>query len=30
MAREMVEAFIQGDDASADANWTRFFDATKA
>src|SRR5262249_2210614 len=29
MAREMVEAFIQGD-ASANADWTRFFDTTKA
>jgi myo-inositol-1-phosphate synthase len=30
MAREMVEEFIQGDGESANADWTRFFDTTKA
>src|SRR5213080_791301 len=30
MAREMVEEFILGDGGSANADWTRFFDATKA
>jgi myo-inositol-1-phosphate synthase len=30
MAREMVEEFILGDGASANADWTRFFDTTKA
>jgi myo-inositol-1-phosphate synthase len=30
MAREMVEEFILGDGESANADWTRFFDATKA
>jgi len=30
MAREMVEEFILGDGESANADWTRFFDTTKA
>jgi myo-inositol-1-phosphate synthase len=30
MAREMVEEFIMGDGESANADWTRFFDTTKA
>jgi myo-inositol-1-phosphate synthase len=30
MAREMVEEFILGNGASANADWTRFFDTTKA
>ena len=30
MAREMVEEFILGDGESAHADWTRFFDTTKA
>jgi myo-inositol-1-phosphate synthase len=30
MAREMVEEFILGDGGSANADWTRFFDTTKA
>jgi myo-inositol-1-phosphate synthase len=30
MAREMVEEFIVGNGESADADWTRFFDVSKA